>query len=177
MRHKSAAAVAADYGLSIRTVRKWKRQYVMEGAEALADASSRPKRSRCSLTSETLNRMHALRKERNTGEEIALFLGLCQSTVFRGLCKLGLSRLTSLEPKPEVRRYEWNSPGDMLHVDIKGLAILMDWPSEACDATGKRRKPDWEYLHVCVYDRSRLHIQRSTYMRHSSPRLSSSGSQ
>lgn len=38
---KSAVAVAADYGLSIRIIRKWKHRYAVGGIEALADASSR----------------------------------------------------------------------------------------------------------------------------------------
>lgn len=49
---KSAAAVAADYGLSIRTVRKWKHRYAVGGVAALVDASSRPKRCRSRLTRE-----------------------------------------------------------------------------------------------------------------------------
>ncbi len=116
---KSVAAVAADYGLSTRTVRKWKHRYAVGGVESLAGASSRPKRCRCSLTKADMARIHELRKGRKTGDEIALLLGLCRSTVFRALRKLGLSRLASLEPKTAVHRYEWDSPGDMLHVGHK----------------------------------------------------------
>ena len=57
---KSAAAVAAGYGLSVRTVRKWKHCYAMGGFEALADASSRPKRCRCSLTKAEMAQIHEL---------------------------------------------------------------------------------------------------------------------
>ena len=37
-----AAAVAAGFGVSLRTARKWKRRYRQGGVEALADKSSRP---------------------------------------------------------------------------------------------------------------------------------------
>ena len=154
---KSTAAVAADYGLSIRTVRKWKHRYAVGGIEALADTSSRPKRSRSRLTRKDMARIHGLRKERKTGDEIALLLGQSRSAGFRALRNLGLSRLASLEPKPEVRRYEWGGPGDMLHLDIKRLGKI-DGIGHRKAGTRQvtRRKPGWEYLHVCVDDASRL---------------------
>lgn len=39
---KSAAAVAADYGLGIRTARKWKHRYVAGAYTVLANACPRP---------------------------------------------------------------------------------------------------------------------------------------
>lgn len=154
---KPAAAVAADYGLSIRTVRKWQQCYAAGGVEALADASSRTKRCRCNLTNADMNRIHDLRRSRKSGDEIALHLGLCRCTVFRALRKLGLSRLSSLEPKPVLRRYEWDSPGDMLHVDIKRLGKIDGiGHRKAGTRQAKRKRLGWEYLHVCVDDASRL---------------------
>ena len=35
---------------------------------------------------------------------------------------LGLGRLKNLEPKVQVRPYQWQSTGDMIHVDTKQLA-------------------------------------------------------
>ncbi|MCI7569089.1 MAG: helix-turn-helix domain-containing protein, partial [Desulfovibrio sp.] len=37
-----AAVVAAGFGVSLRTVRKWKSRYRQGGVEALKDTSSRP---------------------------------------------------------------------------------------------------------------------------------------
>ena len=37
---KSVAAVAADYGLSVRIVRIWNHRYVVGGVQGLVDASS-----------------------------------------------------------------------------------------------------------------------------------------
>ena len=136
------AAVAADYVLSVRTVRKWKRRYAVGGGQALADASSRPKRCRCRLIVEDMAQIRSLRSERKAGDEIALLLGLRRSTVFRALRKLGLSRLVSLEPKPPVQGYEWVSPGDMLHVDIKRLGKIDGiGHRNAGTRQVKRRKP------------------------------------
>lgn len=58
---KSAPAVAADYALSVCTFGKWKRRYAEGSVEALADASSRPKRCRCPLTEADMARIRELR--------------------------------------------------------------------------------------------------------------------
>jgi hypothetical protein len=53
---------------------------------------------------------------------IARLLQAPFSTVARTLSGLGLGRLRNLEPKPPVQRYEWERPGDLIHVDVKTLA-------------------------------------------------------
>ena len=156
MGYQPAATVAAGFGVSLRTARKWMSRYRQGGAEALADKSSRPRRCRNKLTETDFANLLALRKARLTGDEIALRLGLCRSSVFRALRKLDCSRLSSLEEKAPVQRYQWEAPGQMLHLDIKrlgkidGIGHRMIGRSRA-----KRKRPGWEYLHVCVDDASR----------------------
>lgn len=65
-----------------------------------------------------------MRLARQTGDELALLLGLRRSTVVRALHKWNFSRLASLEPKPPVQRYEQARPRDMLHVEIKRLGKI-----------------------------------------------------
>lgn len=43
-------------------------------------------------------------------------------TVARVLSLLGLGRLRNLEAKPTLQRYEWEQPGDLIHVDVKSLS-------------------------------------------------------
>ena len=121
MRHEPAAMVAAGFGVSLRTARKWASRYNTGGTASLADRSSRPRRCRNKLSEEDIGGGVALRKERLTGDEIALRLGFCRSSVFRALRRLELSRLRSLEEKEPVQRYQWEKPGQMLHLDIKKL--------------------------------------------------------
>lgn len=71
MSEKPAAAVAAGFGVSLRTARKWMSRYRQGGFENLADRSSRPKRCRGTLTEQDFGSILALRKERLTGDEIA----------------------------------------------------------------------------------------------------------
>ena len=101
-----AAAVAAGFGVSLRTVRKWKSRYRQGGVEALMDKSSRPLRCRSKMTEEVYGEIFFLRQKRLTGDAIAARLGCGRSSVFRALRKLDCSRLASLEVKPPVRRYQ-----------------------------------------------------------------------
>ena len=152
-----AAAVAAGFGVSLRTARKWKSRYRHGGIEALVDKSSRLLRCRSKLTEKTFGEIFSLRQKRLTGDAIAARLGLCRSSVFRALRKLGCSRLASLEVKPPVRRYQWEKPGQMLHLDIKRLGKI-DGVGHRKAGTRQvcRRRPGWEYLHVCIDDASRV---------------------
>ena len=152
-----AAAIAAGFGVSLRTARKWKSRYRHGGVEALVDKSSRPLRCRSKLTEKTCEEIFSLRRKRLTGDEIASRLERGRSSVFRALRKLGCSRLTSLEAKPPVRRYQWEKPGQMLHLDIKRLGRI-DGVGHRKAGTRQvyRRRPGWEYLHVCIDDASRV---------------------
>ena len=122
----------------------------------MADASSRPRCCRNRLTEMDVSEIFELRKKRLTGDAIALRLGLCRSTVFRALRRLGCSRLSSLEKKEPIRRYQWEKPGQMLHLDIKRLGKIDGvGHRKAGTRQVRRRRPGWEYLHVCVDDASR----------------------
>jgi len=37
---------------------------------------------------------------------------------------MGLSRLSALDPKPQIIRYEKSAPGEMIHIDIKKLGRI-----------------------------------------------------
>jgi transposase InsO family protein len=156
MCYQPAATVAAGFGVSLRTARKWKRRYERGGHEALADKSSRPKRCRSRLTEADYKRIYCLRKKRLTGDEIASHLGICRSTIYRALRKLNISRLSSLEEKEPIQRYQWERPGQMLHLDIKRLGKIDGiGHKKAGTRQVRRRRPGWEYLHVCIDDASR----------------------
>jgi hypothetical protein len=59
-----------------------------------------------------------LRRQRLTGEAIAAQTGVSPATVGRILKRLGLTRLSALEPAEPVRRYEREHPGELIHIDI-----------------------------------------------------------
>lgn len=125
MQGAPAAAVAAGFGVTLRTARKWMSRFRQGGPEALADRSSRPEYCRSKLTEHDLGCIFALRKKRLTGDEIALRLGLCRSTVFRALRKLGCSQLTCLEEKQLYSVTNGNSRDRCFIRTLKSSAKLM----------------------------------------------------
>jgi transposase InsO family protein len=152
-----AAAEAA--GLSIRRTYHWLGRYRAGGEIALQDRSSAPARCRAPVPAARVAEIERLRRERMTGPGIARQLGMPRSTVGLVLRRLGLGRLTALDPRPPIIRYERERPGDMIHIDIKKLGRI--------DGVGHRitghhagmhraYRVGWDYLHVCVDDASRL---------------------
>jgi transposase InsO family protein len=163
------AAEAA--GVSARTAGKWVRRYREEGEAGLFDRSSAPRRVHNVTPPERVEAIAALRRVRLTGPEIAEILEMATSTVSAVLARIGLGRLSRLEPTEPVRRYARARPGELIHVDVKKLgrigphgaghrALGRSWAKEGrsrTDREGVRRmQTGWECVHVCVDDATRL---------------------
>jgi len=151
-----AAARAA--GVCPRTVRKWVARFKAEGIEGLRDRSSRPHRLHRPTPIAIVERVEALRRQRWTGKQIALDVGVSPATVSRILKRLGLNRLAALEPAEPVRRYQRDHPGELIHIDIKKLGRF---ERVGHRITGDRRQGQtrgvgWEFVHVCIDDASRV---------------------
>ena len=150
------AALAA--GTSVRTARKWQRRHAAQGAYGLMDRSSRPHscpRRNCPLKVE---RAVALRRtQRLTYECIAERVGLSRSAVARACKAAGVSHLPALQEAVPVRRYERQSPGELLHLDIKKLRCF-DKPGHRVtgDRAQNTRRAGWQALHVAIDDHSRV---------------------
>jgi transposase InsO family protein len=153
-------AAAADlFNTSPKTVAKWVRRFRAEGVEGLRDRSSRPHSSPSQTPPATCAAVEALRRQRHTGKQIATEVKVSSATVSRILRRLGLNRIRDLEPAEPERRYERESPGEIIHIDIKKLGrfervghrITGD-PS----APNKSRGVGWDFVHVCIDDHSRV---------------------
>jgi transposase InsO family protein len=154
---KEVAQVALDFGVSPRTVYKWLSRYRQGGEAALENRSSRPQRSPGRLPVERVATVAALRRMRMSGPAIAHSLSLPVSSVTNELRRLGLNKLSRLEPRPPVVRYEHSRPGEMIHLDIKKLGRIDGVGHRITGNRSKRKRgAGWEYLHVCVDDHSRL---------------------
>ena len=155
---QSPKAVATAFGVDVKTVNKWVARFVAEGPEGLADRSSRPKRLREPTPPETVERIIALRRQRFTGEQIAQQTGVSTSTISRILQAAKLSRAKDLEPAAPVIRYERETAGELIHIDIKKLGRF---EAEGHRVTkdrqaGRSRGAGWEFVHVCIDDASRI---------------------
>ena len=155
----SVAAVAQALGVSPKTVRKWRDRHATEGESGLADRSSRPHRSPGQLSQHRRDEILALRRQRLTGPAIARRLSRPISTVSLVLRRAGLGRLSALDPKPTIIRYQREQPGELIHIDIKKLGRIDGIGHRITgDRTGQsnKRGTGWEYVHVAVDDASRL---------------------
>jgi transposase InsO family protein/transposase len=166
---RTEAAVAA--GVSERTCSKWVGRYLAEGADGLLDRSSAPKSIPHRTPDERVEVIVSLRKLRMTAAEVAFCLGMALSTVSAVLLRVGLGKLSRLEPLEPPNRYERRHAGELLHIDVKKLARIPPWGAghrvhgnrrlqrnlTKTNAAGQReRQVGWEYVHVCVDDATRM---------------------
>ena len=152
-------AIATAVGVCPRTVRKWLERYAQEGPGGLLDRSSRPHRLRRPIPAASVGQIAELRRQRWTGKQIAKTVGVSPATVSRVLGRLGLNKLSALEPAAPVIRYERKAPGEMVHLDIKKLGRFDRVGHRITgDRTGQSnsRGIGWEFVHVCIDDASRL---------------------
>jgi transposase InsO family protein len=153
------AAAAAE--VSERTARKWVDRYRQQGEAGLFDRSSAPNSQPGATPEDRIEAIAALRRLRLTGQEIALALGIALSTVQGILTRIGLGKLSRLEPPAPANRYERKRPGELLHIDVKKLGRI-GHRSAGHRATGNRgpgrrsRGAGWEFVHICIDDATRL---------------------
>jgi transposase InsO family protein len=161
---RTEAAEAA--GVSERTCSKWVKRYVADGAAGLLDRSSAPKSIPHRTPDELVEVIVLLRKLRMTGAEIAFCLALALSTVSAVLLRVGLGKLSRLEPLEPPNRYERRHAGELLHVDVKKLGVIsgvghrISGRRESQNANRRARRrgapKGWEFVHVCIDDATRL---------------------
>jgi transposase InsO family protein len=158
------AAEAAE--VSERTCAKWVARYRADGEAGLLDRSSAPKRIPHRTSAERVEVIELLRRLRMTSAEIAECLGMALSTVSAVLKRIGLGKLSRLDPLEPPNRYERRHAGELIHVDVKKLARIPQWGA-GHRAHGNRRLQrnrrrdgrrivGWECVHVCVDDATRL---------------------
>lgn len=158
------AAEAA--GISERTARKWLARWRAQGEQGLLDRSSAPRRRPTQVPAGRVEAIEALRRLRMTAAEIAEILGMALSTVSRWLRRIGLGKLSRLEPPEPPNRYERKRPGELIHIDVKKLARISE-RGAGHRVTGHRKSQfktgpnrvggtGWEFVHVCVDDATRL---------------------
>jgi len=160
----SLAEAAEAAGVSDRTAAKWRARWRAEGEVGLLDRSSAPKRVPHRTPALRVEAIVVLRRLRMTAAEIAELLSMALSTVSAVLNRVGLGKLSRLDPPEPPNRYEHARPGALLHLDIKKLGRIL---SPGHRVVGHRRSQKkvgpkrlggagWEFVHVCVDDATRL---------------------
>jgi transposase InsO family protein len=150
-------SAATTFYVTVKTAAKWVRRYRSEGSAGLRDRSSRPHRSPRATSSSQVGLVVELRRQHRPAYQIARSTGLSPATVSRILRRARLSRWRDLHPLPPVVRYEHPFPGDLLHLDIKGMTRFqqVSWRGDG-RRRGQHKHPGWEALHVAIDDHSRM---------------------
>ena len=154
-------AAAAAFNVSRKTAAKWWGRYRTLGVPGLRDRSSRPRHCPRRTSSELIAQVIALRRELRPAYQIAQATCLSPATISRILQRAHLNRWRHLHPAPPVVRYEHPAPGDLLHLDIKGMTR---YQQVSIRGDGRQRgRPQfagWQALHVAIDDHSRLAFSR-----------------
>jgi transposase InsO family protein len=162
----SLMEAAAAAGISDRSAAKWLARWRTEGEAGLLDRSSAPKRIPHRTPADRVEAISKLRKLRLTAAEIAEALRMALSTVSAVLRRIGLGKLSRLQPIEPPNRYERSRPGELIHVDIKKLGRIARVGHRISGSRKSQKKKrregrrtgalGWEFVHVCVDDATRL---------------------
>jgi transposase InsO family protein len=149
---------AADAaGCSVRTAYRWLARF--RAGEAMRDRSSAPRTVANRTPASVVALIEQLRRRRWTSTKIAAQLRMAVSTVGAVLRRLGLHRLSRLEPPEPPNRYCRRHPGELVHIDVKKLARF-NVPGHRVISRGPgthtNRGIGWEFVHVAIDDTSRL---------------------
>lgn len=151
------SALAREFGVARQTVRKWHDRYVAEGMAGLRDRPSRPHRSPRQLPRYQRRQIERQRRHRWSSLRIAQHYGHPVSTVVTIQRRLGLHRLSRLEPPRPIIRYEHARPGALVHLDIKKLGKIGRIGHRIHgDRRRRSRHLGWEHVHVAIDDCTRL---------------------
>jgi transposase InsO family protein len=162
----SVEATADRFQVDPKTVRKWCTRFRAEGESGLLDRSSRPRSSPNRTPRAQRRQVVRMRCKRRWGaDHIGHELGMAASTVQAILNAEGLGRLDRGDRATEVaelRRYQRERPGELIHVDVKKIAGIPPgggWRIRGRGYEGERiveRKAGYRYIHSAIDDRTRL---------------------
>lgn len=155
---ESVVAISLRYSVSRQTVYKWLRRFRIGGAKSLDDRRSRPERSPSRTAAALQKIITSLRLDRRLfAWQIAHGLGVPRSTVIAVLKRCGLNRLSRIDPPTIYKRYEYQSAGQLVHIDIKKL-VRIARPGHRIHGDRRTRVSGigWEHVYVCVDDATRL---------------------
>lgn len=160
----SVEMTADRFQVDAKTVRKWRDRFLAEGDAGLQDRSSRPHRCPNRTPYRQRQRVLELRRTRRWGaDHIAAELGMAASTVGAILRAAGEARLDRGDraTRSPVLRYQWDQPGDLIHVDIKKIGAIPDgggWRlhGRGNDGHGGHSRVGYRYIHTALDDRTRL---------------------
>jgi transposase InsO family protein len=165
------AHVAKAMGISRQCAHRWLARFDADGDMGLVDRSSRPHRSPSRTPSEVEAVVVAARHELRVGpDRLADETGVPARTISRILRRYQVPYLHECDPltgdvirasKTTTTRYERDTPGELVHVDVKKIGRIPDgggWKAWGRDKVqrSKKTKVGYDYVHSAVDDHTRV---------------------
>ncbi|UKA75010.1 IS481 family transposase [Arthrobacter sp. FW306-07-I] len=120
---------AEQFNCSWPTAKRWAARYAAMGEAGMAERSSRPYRVANRTPQQLVRKVVHLRWKQRLGPvAIGAKLAMPASTVHAVLVRCRLNRLHHVDKRTGevIRRYEHETPGAMIHVDVKKLGNIPD---------------------------------------------------
>jgi transposase InsO family protein len=171
---RPVAHVAKELGISRQCAHRWINRFLQAGEPGLVDKSSRPHRCPRRTSPEVEQLILELRRTERRGQDwLGPELGVPARTVGAILARHRVPKLCVCDPltgevirssKLTARRYERDTPGDLVHVDVKKVGRIPEgggWKAHGRgERPGHRRRVGYDYLHAAVDDHSRFtHVE------------------
>lgn len=171
--NRPVAHVAKEMGVSRQCAHKWLARFDASGVTGLLDRSSRPHRRPTRTGDAVEQRVVWLRRAERRGQDwLGPELGVPARTVSRILRRHMVPYLRDCDPltgqvirasKATAVRYERQSPGELVHMDVKKIGRIHDgggWRAHGREhgqnSAQKKAKIGFDYVHSLVDDHSRL---------------------
>ena len=152
---------AEQFNCSWPTAKRWAERYAAMGVAGMVDRSSRPHRVANRTPQQLVRRVVHLRWKQRLGPvAIGAKLAMPASTVHAVLVRCRLNRLHHVDKRTGevIRRYEHETPGAMIHVDVKKLGNIPDGGG-------------WRYVGRQQGEKNRAATPDKTRSRHYSPKM------
>jgi transposase len=167
---RPVAHVAKELGISRQCAHRWISRFLQAGEAGLIDKSSRPHRCPRRTSPEREQQILDLRRTERRGQDwLGPELGVPARTVGAILARHQVPKLCVCDPltgevirssKVTARRYERDTPGDLVHVDVKKVGRIPEGGGWKAHGRGERpghhRGVGYDYLHAAVDDHSRF---------------------
>jgi transposase InsO family protein len=167
------AHVAKAMGISRQCAHRWLARFDAEGDAGLRDRSSRPHVSPTRTPVGVELEVVRARRERRVGpDQLSDELAVPARTISRILRRHQVPYLCECDPltgevirasKATTRRYERDTPGELIHVDVKKIGRIPEgggWKAwgrrMGSTAARKKTRIGYDYLHSAVDDHTRL---------------------
>ena len=167
------AHAAKAMGISRQCAHRWLARFDAEGDAGLEDRSSRPLSSPTRTPAAVEERVIAARRELRVGpDRLADATGVPARTISRILRRHQVPYLCECDPltgevirssKHTAVRYERDTPGELIHVDVKKIGRIPDgggwkaWGRQiGRTSANKKARIGYDYVHSAVDDHTRL---------------------